>query len=474
MRVGSGEPPEADRGVDLPATTIVPGFIDTHVHLTGTGLHNAAPELSDARSAAELLSALRIAAQRSSGPTMLHGFDESRWTDPTLPTAGELDAVSEHAVLAIRIDGHISLANRAAIEQAGAMDEVGLERDAEGAPTGVITRTANDHVRRWFMQHLTEHQIQELQLEGAALAASRGVTAIHEMSMPKERGLRDLQVLLGHRGRLPVDVVTYVATTDIPQAVDLGLPRVGGDLPVDGSIGARTAWIAGTYVGSDGHGAGNYSDDELAEFFHNGHLAGLQVGVHAIGDEAIDQVLRTWERIYHALDSRERRHFRARRHRVEHFEMVTPGHVERAAMLGLAVSVQPAFDAEWGSPGGMYETRLGWDRASGMNPFRTLVERGLEVGVGSDTPITPLDPMLAIDALERHHDEGQRLSRMEAIRLHTVGSARLAHQEDKKGRLEPGFHADFAAFETDPMTAESVLGLRPILTVSNGREVFAT
>ena len=153
--------------------------------------------------------------------------------------------------------------------------------------------------------------------------------------------------------------------------------------------------------------------------------------------------------------------------------MVSTAHVERAAMLGLAVSVQPAFDAEWGSPGGLYDSRLGWDRAAGMNPFRTLVDRGLEVGVGSDSPITPLDPMLAIDALERHHDEGQRISRLEAMRLHTVGSARLAHQEDKKGQLEPGFHADLAVFPTDPMTAESVRGLRPVLTVSNGREVFA-
>jgi predicted amidohydrolase YtcJ len=109
-----------------------------------------------------------------------------------------------------------------------------------------------------------------------------------------------------------------------------------------------------------------------------------------------------------------------------------------------------------------------------MNPFRTMLDRGVEVGVGSDAPITELDPMRTLGALERHHDRAQRLSRREAIRLHTIGSARVAHQEDKKGALAPGLHADFAASEADPFEEPSLEGLRPVLTVSLGREVFAT
>jgi len=121
----------------------------------------------------------------------------------------------------------------------------------------------------------------------------------------------------------------------------------------------------------------------------------------------------------------------------------------------------------------MYETRLGWERAVGMNPFRAMLDRGVEVGAGSDTPVTPFDPMLSIAACEAHHDAAQRLSRFEAIRLHTVGGARVGRQEEKKGALAPGMHADFAAYDDDPMTASSVEGLRPILTVSLGRDVFA-
>ena len=174
-----------------------------------------------------------------------------------------------------------------------------------------------------------------------------GITAVHEMSMPHWHGEQDLAVFLRHRARLPVDAMPIVASTDLAAAIDRGLGSIGGDLPVDGSIGARTAWISGTYD-EGGAGSSYHSDDELAEFFHGGHAAGLQVGVHAIGDRAIDQVLSAWERVYHALDSRERRHFRARRHRIEHFELVSTAHVERAAMLGLSASVQPAFDATWG------------------------------------------------------------------------------------------------------------------------------
>jgi predicted amidohydrolase YtcJ len=283
---------------------------------------------------------------------------------------------------------------------------------------------------------------------------------------------RDLQVLLGHHGQLPVDVRAIPATTSLTDVIAMGLGSVGGDLPIDGSIGARTAAFTHPYEGSDERGELYLGDDELAEFFHAGHNAGLQVGIHAIGDRAIEQVLATWERVYLALDSRERRHFRARRHRVEHFELPSADQIERAAILGLAVSVQPAFDRVWGQGEGLYEERLGSARAMAANPIRTMLERGIEIGIGSDAPVTPLDPMLAIASLEQHHEPAQRLGRLEALKLHRKGSARLGHQEGKKGILEPGMHADFAAFDDDPLEVPSMEGLRPILTVSLGREVF--
>jgi predicted amidohydrolase YtcJ len=335
-----------------------------------------------------------------------------------------------------------------------------------------VRTAANRAVSSWVAETRSAHRIEELQLVAAGLAAQRGVTAVHEMALPREYGMRDIEVLLGHRSRLPVDVDVVLGTMDVPAAVGLGLTAIGGDLAADGSIGARTAALSNPYEGEDGRGELTFDDEVLRGFFHDAHGAGLQAGVHAIGDRAIEQVLAAWESIVHMLDSRERRHFRARRHRIEHFEMPTPGQIERAAMLGIAASVQPTFDLTWGSEGALYAQRVGEARAQAMNPFRSLVARGVLVGVGSDAPVVPLDPWRTVHALEHHHDPAERLGRLEAMRLHTVGSARLAHREDKKGMLEPGMHADFAAYDADPLTVEDVRELRPILTVSLGREVW--
>jgi hypothetical protein len=333
-RVGIGEAPEADRTLDLPGSTILPGFVDTHVHLTGTGIHHQAPELGSVASATELLEVVRAIAATRQGPVYLHGWDESGWGDRTPPTLAELDGVTDRPLGLARVDGHLLLANSAALEASDAASEPGVETDDAGAPTGRVAAKAGVLAKRWFATHLSEHDVEELQLEAASLAVAYGVTTIHEMSMPEERGMRDLEILLGHRSRLPLDVVNYVATTDISTAMDLGLPRIGGDLPVDGSIGARTAFVSGGFVDRDADPSGYFGDDELAQYFHDGHLAGLQVGVHAIGDAAVEQVVRTWERVYQSLDSRQRRHFRARRHRIEHFEMASLDVIERAAMLG--------------------------------------------------------------------------------------------------------------------------------------------
>jgi predicted amidohydrolase YtcJ len=471
-RVGAGDPPASDRIVDLPGTTILPGFVDAHVHLSGTGMVMQGLDLSPARSREEALEATRTYVEGKSDPSLGMGMDESRWPAASFPTRAELDAISSRPLLLVRADGYLSVLNSAALSASEAEGLEGTERDDAGEPTGLLRGEANSRAQLWFFLSLPDRVIQEAQLRAAGIAASRGVTCLQEMAIPDKRGRRDVEVLLGHLQDLPADVVVYVADRDIPYVLDLGISRIGGDLFLDGSIGARTAALSERYADSDEAGSLQYEDDELAEFLHNAHLANLQAGLHVIGDAAIEQSLRVWERVYRILDSRGRRHFRARRHRLEHFEMASPSQVERAAALGLAISVQPAFDHLWGHSGGMYELRLGEDRASGMNPFRRMVERGLEVGGGSDTPVTPLDPMLGVWSVETHHDPVQRMSRLEALRLFTSSAARLAHLE-KKGRLEPGMAADFAAYEEDPVETPDIREVRPVLTVSRGREVYA-
>jgi hypothetical protein len=472
QRVGSGDPPAADRTIDLPETTILPGFIDAHVHLSGTGLMLDGLDLSRAGSREELLAASREHVAAHGGRLLGIGMDETGWPDPTYPSLHDMDALSAEPVILLRVDGYLSLVNTATLKSSEALKLDGVERDAMGEPTGVVRGVANAHLQRWYFESLSDLDIRDAHLRATRLAAERGVTCVHEMAIPDKRGRRDHEVLMAMRSDLPVEVIVYIADRDMPYVIGRGLSTIGGDLFLDGSIGARTAALLDPYEGEENRGELAYGDDDLAEFAHNAHLAGLQVGMHVIGDAAIEQALRVWERVYQSLDSRNRRHFRARRHRLEHFEMASTHRVERAAALGLAISIQPAFDATWGHQGGMYEQRLGADRARSMNPFRTMVERGLEVGGGSDSPVTPLDPMLGIFALENHHDPIQRMSRQEAVRLYTIGAARLAHLE-KRGRLEPGASADFAAYEADPFSVPDVRELRPVLTVSRGREVHS-
>lgn len=476
QRVGSGEPPAADRVVELPGATIVPGFIDAHVHLTATGVQHSDQRTPFAKNAQDLLEIARerVATAPQDQPVILRGFDEGNWTDPRFPSLSDLDSVTARPLVIERADGHLALANTATIEAAGLNGLDGTGQDPQGGTNGVITAAAVTRMHRWLAGCFTDTQIEEMQLQAAALAASRGVTSVHEMSMNHEIGNRDLKILMSQRKKLPVDVVPFVATTDIAHVIDLGLRSIGGDIHVDGSIGAHTAWLSSKYEDADGQGISFFDDEKLATYFLDAHMAGLQAGVHAIGDAAIEQVLTVWERIYSALDSRQRRHFRARRHRIEHFEMPSTSQMERAAALGLGACVQPSFDNQWGKPDGLYSKRVGAARARSMNPFRSLVERGLEIGIGSDSPVTPLDPMASISAMEEHHDPNQSISRSDAFRLHTVGSARLAHMELKKGTLGQGMHADLVAYEVDPFDLVSVEGLRPILTVSLGREVFVS
>ncbi len=290
--------------------------------------------------------------------------------------------------------------------------------------------------------------------------------------MPHWLGLRDLQVFLGHRERLPIDVVAGGRHD--------GHPADHGPRPaVDRRRPARRRFDRRADRG--GHGAVRRRARERCPLSRRrrarrvlplaGHMAGLQVGVHAIGDRAIEQVITVWERVYAALDSRERRHFRARRHRIEHFEMASAAQVERAAMLGLAVSVQPAFDRCWGAPGGLYDTGLGWERAAAMNPFRTMIDRGIEVGAGSDTRSRRSTRCCRSRRAKRITMRRNDCRRVEAIRLHTSGGARSGIRKTRRARSVRACTRTWWCSTPIRCPWSSVEGLRPILTVSLGREV---
>src|SRR5918996_999625 len=216
-RVGIGEPPPADRTVELPGTTIFPGFVDAHVHLSGTGMLMAGLDLAGARSREEALDLVR--RHVGSGPVLGQGFDETTWPDPELLTRAELDVVSDRPLLLVRADGYVSLVNTATIGAAGVEELEGVERDAGGEPTGRLRGEANTVAQLWYFDTLPDRVIQEAQLRAAGLAAARGVTCVHEMAIPDKRGRRDVVVLLSHADHLPVDLIPYVGDRDLPWVV---------------------------------------------------------------------------------------------------------------------------------------------------------------------------------------------------------------------------------------------------------------
>lgn len=471
--IGSGDPPPADGTIGLPGAVIRPGFIDAHVHLDAIAVDAGMPDVRAARSASDLLRAIGSAATAGRGPLLVYGFDETTWGDPTLPSPGDIGAVAAgRPAVVVRVDGHVAMADDATLAMAGVdASRPEVLRRPDGQRDGRVVGGAARDLQRWAHAGLSGDDVADLQRRGAAIAAQHGVTTVHEMTMIAERGRLDLDVLLHHRDELPITVHPYVATTDVALATQLGLPAIGGDLPFDGSIGARTACLHHPYADGTGSGATSVAEDDLRAFFDAGDRAGLQVGVHAIGDAAIDAVVDAWRWVAARRDAEGVRRLAARRHRIEHFEMPSPSAIRGAAELGLVASVQSTFDATWGGPGGLYERALGIDRAGQMNPFRTLRSSGVRVAAGTDAPITSIDPLASLVAFGRHHRSDERLTRTEALEAMTRGAAGAAHEEHLAGSLAVGARADLVAYDRDPVLEDDPRGMLPVLVLSRGRVV---
>jgi predicted amidohydrolase YtcJ len=471
VAVGDGDPPATDDTLRFEGKVIFPGFTDGHVHLSWTGLASRGVDLSAAMSRDELLT---LARPLIAGEIVGLGFDETQWDDRRLPTLRELDELAPSTPLVLpRIDTYMCVANTAAMRAAGIDGQRGVERAGNGEMTGLLRTEAAAEAHRTYLESVPDGVIVDALRHATQEAVAHGITCVHEMSMPDKRGRRDAEILLASMEELAPDIVLYVADLDIDRVAGLGLARIGGDLFLDGSIGARTAAVGQPYADGEGSGVLTYTDDELQSFLREAHRRGFQVGLHAIGDRAIDQALRGFRAVCDMLDEVGTQAFRDRRHRLEHFEMATSAQMGEAARLGMVASVQPAFDTLWGHPGQLYPQRVGSRRAADMNAFLDMERHGLEIGGGSDTPMSPLHAMAGVWALEHPHDLSQRWARAEALEVFTSRSARLAQADVRKGRIAPGFDADFVVLPADPLFVEDVRMLTPEHTFVRGRLVHS-
>jgi predicted amidohydrolase YtcJ len=455
--------------VDLSGCVVGPAFVDAHVHLTPTGLSLAGLDLTGVRSGEDLLRAVESYAGQHTGRVVWgHGFDPHAFPD-ALPSPDDLArAAGDRAVYLSRIDGHASLVDRRTLAAAPLARAEGVERDASGQPSGLLRREANHIVRRWSIGAMDAGELTTARDAAVAHAASLGIGSVHEMGGPDIMGLEDFDAWVEQEW--PIEVLPYWGGLELEVPLARDLRHAGGDLLLDGSLGAHTAALCAPYddrASTSGHL--ELDDDTLVAFFEQATRAGVQVGVHAIGDAAIRQAVRCWRTVADQLFDGHVDAIRRHRNRIEHGEVLPPDILDDLAELGLVVSAQPAFEPTWGGPEGMYRARLGERRAAWTNPYRALADRGIGLAFGSDTNVTPMDPWGTVWAAEARHRPEHEVSRLEAVSMSTLGGRYAARQERYVGVVRAGMRADLAAFEGDPYEADDPRGARCVLTIVHGR-----
>jgi predicted amidohydrolase YtcJ len=454
------------RIIDLRGGTVLPGFIDTHVHLAETGLLRQGVDVSPAGTVAEVLEILSQAFPRGLDPGFLraHSLDPSLMKEQRYPTREELDLVSSQIpIFILRRDGHSCVVNSAFYQRCGlTVDVLGVEVDPHTAePTGVLRAKGLERAKKCRNLLLRGENRSQAIRDACWQAARKGVTTVHAICA--RRGDVDLLAVLAPQ--LPVDVVPYLSDLEVEAVLSRGLSRIGGDLLADGSLSSHTAALSEPYADRPDHlGLLYFEDQQLIDFVEEAHRAGLQVAIHAIGDRAVEQVLCAYEAV---LDRHPRQDHR---HRIEHAEVLRPDQIERMAGRGIVLAVQPAFETFWGGPGGMYASRLGPERVQWTNSFRQLVDQGLVIAGGSDSYITPIDPLAGIAAAVNHPNPRHRLSPREAVQIFTANGAYLAFQERERGFLQAGMRADLVVLSSDPcqVPPEDIAEIRIDLVIKAG------
>lgn len=449
-RVGRALHPDA-HVVDLHGAFVAPAFVDAHVHATSTGLLLTGLDLTGCASLTEFLHALRDYIEENPGRLVWgHGWDETWWPEKRPPTRSEIDAAARGAAVYLtRIDAHSALVSSSLIERAPLA--VGAEGWDADKP---LTRVAHHHARSAAREALGEVERRDAQRAFLTHAASRGIASVHECAGPDISGAEDLVALLKLAADdvLP-DVVGYWGELGaVETARELGVQGLAGDLFVDGALGSRTAALREPYTDDPSTCGALYLDaDAVTEHLVACTRAGIQAGFHVIGDAGVAEVVEGFRRAGEVVGGPA---LAAARHRLEHLEMVDPEQAETLGRFGVVASVQPAFDAAWGGTAGMYAQRLGAQRATRLNPFSRLAASGVLLALGSDAPVTPVDPWQSVRAAVHHRTDGLGVSPRAAFTAHTRGGWRAGGVDDGlTGTLVPGAPATFAVWDAGELVA---------------------
>lgn len=499
VAVGSNADVEAWRGsatriIDAGGRLLLPGFNDAHVHFMDGGLQLDSVQLNDTTSAQEFARRIQEQVKRTPQGQWIRGgdWDETKWTPPQLPSKELIDPLTpDTPVFVNRYDGHMSLANSVALRLAGITaqtpDPPGgvIVRDAQGNPTGALKDAAMDYVYK-VIQPLTHEQRLQAAKRALAHASSLGVTSVQHMN-PEYDDIAVYSELLRRR-----ELTTRIyAAPLIPQVEDqakLGVGRAFGGSYLrigalkgyaDGSLGSATAYFFEPFSDQpNNHGLLSDAMQPLSlmrDRMMRADAAGLQLCTHAIGDQGISIILDLYDEIIKAHGPADRRF------RIEHAQHMAAKDFDRFAKLRVIASVQPYHaidDGRWA------EGRIGHDRASRTYAFRTLLDHGVRLALGTDWNVAPLNPMLTVYAavtratLDGKNPAGwfpeQKLTVAETIEAYTIGSAYAEFQEKEKGSITTGKLADMVLLSEDifSIPPERIREVKVLKTIVGGRVVW--
>ncbi|CCH28627.1 amidohydrolase [Actinosynnema sp. NPDC047251] len=455
----------ARRVVDLGGAVVLPGFVDAHNHLAWAGRASRTVDISGCATVAQVLDLLRGAPR--SAWLEVAGYDH-RGLDRPL-TARDLDAVGSR-VYVQDLSGHACVVSSDVLADLPPLGEV--QRDAAGAPTGFLAERAQSAVRAMVLPYSiadiasdVRRGAQQCLREGVVLAAEAGVGEGLIGSSP-------LEIAAYQREPLPIRVQLMVSSGElrdvrahaadgVRRALPLGLRTGLGDewlsigalkLWTDGGMIARTAALTVPYVGVAGSGQLQDDPEVMRAAILDGHAAGWQLAVHAIGDRAVDFAL---DALAGALARRPRPDAR---HRIEHCGLVRPDQLDRIAALGVIPVVQPTFLWAYGDD---YSAIMGPERAPWLYRGRAFLDRGVVLAGSSDRPVADGSPLRAVQFMvERRSRTGlavgpdEAVTVTEALRAYTHNAAYACRREDLLGSLTPGKLADFVVLDDDPRTCE--------------------
>ncbi len=478
--------------IDLRGRTATPGLNDAHAHPMGVGhaladLNLATPPNASIRDIVDLVAA--ESRRRAPGTWIIgRGYDQARLAEQRHPTRHDLDPVSpNHPVLLLRACHHIGVANSRALElariTAATPDPDGgtIDRDEHGEPTGVVREAALQLVRAAIGEPAEDQIAEALVRAGEAFLAS-GVTSVTEAGIRRPEEMRAYQ-RLNRDGRLPVRTYLMMMLDEtLEPMVSLGIQTGFGDdwlrigpakLFSDGSIGGRTARMHQPFVGEpDNVGLWMMPPEELKAKVLRAHAAGFQVGIHAIGDAAIDLVLDAYEEAMSA-------HPRPNpRHRIEHCSIIDERMLRRIAQLGVIPIPGTSFLYYFRDA---YVQNLGYDRLRYAYGLKSFAQHGIVAAASSDAPVVPVTATIGLQTMMTRRDvNGQSvwpeeaIGLMDALRAYTVNGAYASFEEHKKGMLKPGMLGDVTVFETDlqRVAPEDLGAVKVDLTITGGRIAY--